>query len=312
MDGAGVAEAGNDLEAWNRALADELLDGRFEAQPLYLFVEPERLKALSVVIGANLETVFSASLGWRSGVSLFNPQLQAAARWERAGKRGPPPYLAALVSLTSAAAAMVADHNFSATNYRDRLCGFLGATGGSIIVSPVCGRAEIERADPSGESEHRQQTRDRQALAEFLLNETIVVGDHAINLRYQGPAQISDEVANLLLGERGVWREPSDDGLDLATGGEPSGHGPPKIGRPFRRFAEGAVRAVARPGRSLSLWKREEGPPEDLGRSDAAHDLEPCQIEIGLRRPIARHPLRVVEVVVVVGSVPTQRHRVGK
>jgi hypothetical protein len=110
-------------------LADELLDGRFETQPLYLFVEPERLKALGATIGRSLESVFASSLAWRTGESLFGPQLQAAERWERGGKSGPPPYLATLVALTSAAAAMVADQNFSATNYRDRLCGLLGAKG---------------------------------------------------------------------------------------------------------------------------------------------------------------------------------------
>jgi len=58
---------------------------------------------------------------------LFRRQLAAAITWEAGGKRGAPPYLALLVALTAAAAAMVGDHNFSITNYRDRLCELLGA-----------------------------------------------------------------------------------------------------------------------------------------------------------------------------------------
>ena len=129
MHGEAVATVGHDLEAWNRALAEELLDGRFEAQPLYLFVEPERLKTLSASIGAPLEAAVAGSLAWRGGEALFHSHLRAAGIWERGGKRGSPPFLAILVALTAAASAMVSDQDFSATNYRDRLCGLLGAQG---------------------------------------------------------------------------------------------------------------------------------------------------------------------------------------
>jgi len=118
-----------EIDTWNGVLDAELLDGRFEAQPLYLFVEPERLSQLGTIVGTPLEAAIARSLRWRDGARLFEGHYAAARAWEAAGKVGPPPFLSLLVTMTSAAAAMVRDQRYHAHNYRDRLATVLGVDG---------------------------------------------------------------------------------------------------------------------------------------------------------------------------------------
>lgn len=126
-DGATAALATAD--AWNAALAGELLDGRFEGRPLYLYLEPDRLDQLAREVGEPLSSAVSRSLRWRDRAALFDRHQRACRMWEAGGKAGPPPFLALLTALSTAAAAMVADHRFAATNYYSRLIDLFGVSG---------------------------------------------------------------------------------------------------------------------------------------------------------------------------------------
>jgi putative sterol carrier protein len=84
-------------------------------------------------IGASLAASVAASLRWHEGERLFSPYQSAAREWEAGGKIGPPPFLALLVALTSAAAAMVSDDKFKSHNYYDRLADLFAATGTEAV-----------------------------------------------------------------------------------------------------------------------------------------------------------------------------------
>ena len=114
----------------NAALMTELLDGEFEGQPVYLYLERERLAALESAVGTSLPDAVAETISLARGRRLLSPtgpgggglgaggQDRAAAvpRTPRGAHRSRP-------------AAMVADQAFSANNYRDRLCALLRAEG---------------------------------------------------------------------------------------------------------------------------------------------------------------------------------------
>ena len=92
-----AARVSREIDAWNGVLNQELLDGRFEAQPLYLCLEPERLDQLGVIFGKPLEVARKTARcvnrandvpgDMDEGVSCRHPS--APLRWPRLVQHGP-------------------------------------------------------------------------------------------------------------------------------------------------------------------------------------------------------------------------------
>jgi hypothetical protein len=117
----------------NDALNGVLLSGRFESRPLYLVLDKRGRDDLAASLGLDLEgeeiddhccRVVGTSLP--SAGDPYDGLLSQAFSWRASGRKTPPPFTAALFTLSRAAELMVSDAQFSASNYYQRLAELTG------------------------------------------------------------------------------------------------------------------------------------------------------------------------------------------
>ncbi|MNT05076.1 hypothetical protein D3C72_1396810 [compost metagenome] len=146
-------------------------------------------------------------------------------------------------------------------------------------------------------------------MAQLVLDEA-AVGDGLVDPRDEVLAHIGLHVADLVGRERGEGGKPAHHPARLRGPGKPKGQSVAVLGFPFIHLAEGAMDAVR--GARGRGGKRGEALSQALGGRDALDDLAAREVELGLGRHVARHPLGVVEVVVVVRCAARHRDRIGE